>query len=166
MLLILVFIVHCPLCAVQTHAEKVFTGVGKLKFLEGAKESRGGQVFGGTVKALSCFVGQPKKTRRDTSKAFGKTPPPLDPSLHIVILADCWLWWTYAGTGRELTWWDGQGDKFGKSAPTWDEQGGVRITPPQHVQLLPLLLCWVHLVQNPDVNRNVELVPLIPSCVE
>ena len=112
------------------------------------------------------FCGQTKETRRDTSKAFGKSPPPLDPSLHIVILADCWLWWTYAGTGRELTWWDGQGDKFGKSAPTWDEQGGVRITPPQHVQLLPLLLCWVHLVQNPDVNRNVELVPLIPSCVE
>ena len=61
MLLILVFIVRCPLCAVQTHAEKIFTGVGKLKFLEGAKESRGGQVFGGTVKALSCFVGKPKK---------------------------------------------------------------------------------------------------------
>ena len=40
------------------------------------------------MKALSCFVGKPKQTRRDTSKAFGKSPPPLDPSLHIVILVD------------------------------------------------------------------------------
>ena len=141
---------------------KSLQGSGNSNFLgEPRKAGRSG-VWRDRESPL-LFFGSTKETRRD---AFGETLPPLDPSLHIVILADCWLWWTYAGTGRELTWWDGQGDKFGKSAPTWDEQGGVRITPPQHVQLLPLLLCWVHLVQNPDVNRNVELVPLIPSCVE
>ena len=72
MLLILVFIVRCPLCAVQTHAEKVFTGVGKLKFLEGAKESRGGQVFGGTMKALSCFVVNQRKPGGTLLKLLGR----------------------------------------------------------------------------------------------